>query len=84
MKTRPTRITYNTESVQTKYNNYEQSMITMNNLLDNLLHCQQLSQNDMMYTLQSIQKSQRDYANHSLTDYIPILMVSQRYILTGY
>ena len=44
----------------------------MNNLLIVLLHCQLRMQNDTMHALQVIHQSQKDHANDSLTDDIPI------------
>ena len=45
-------------------------MIAMNNLLINLLHCQQKMQNDNTHALQVIHLSQWDHANDSLIDNI--------------
>ena len=45
---------------------FEQSMIAMNNSLINLLHCQQQTQNDTIHALYAIQQSQRDHANDPL------------------
>ena len=44
----------------------------MNNLLIGLLHCHQRAQNDTSYLLQVIHQSQRDHADDSLINNIPI------------
>ena len=46
-------------------------MTAMNNVLLDLLHHQQKTQNDTTHAMQVIHQSQRDHANGSLFDNIP-------------
>ena len=46
-------------------------MIAMNNLLIDLLHCQQKTHNGTTCTLQFILQTKRDHTNESMIDNIP-------------
>ena len=46
-------------------------MLARDNLLLDLLYCQQQAQNDMAYRVQVIHQSQRDHTNDSLIDDTP-------------
>ena len=46
-------------------------MTAMNNLLINMLHCQQQIQNDTTHVLLALHQSQRDNANNLLINDIP-------------
>ena len=47
-------------------------MITIKNLLVDLLYCQQQTQTNMTHALQAIQQPEREDVNHSWIDDIPI------------
>ena len=51
-----------------QHDQIKQSMITMNNILILLLHCQQWTQNDTTHVSQVTHQSQRDHANDFLID----------------
>ena len=67
-----------------KHEQFEQSMISRNNLLVDILQCQQRMQYDATHALQAIHQSQWDCANDSLIDDIATLMENLNYILIGF
>ena len=66
-----------------QHDQFQQSMITMNNSLIDQLHCQQRTQDDTTYALEVIYHCQKDHVNDSLIDVIFTFDWKPEIYLTG-